>query len=97
MKKVFFSALACVAFAGSAFASNEVVENNMEIEDSVTSTDKVEFAKTCLVNIYNSRGEFLDTVAVTNVPDNVSCSSQSVSDSAIYHYRQDHYVLLPSH
>ena len=28
MKKLFFSALACVAFAGSAFASNEVVLND---------------------------------------------------------------------
>ena len=26
MKKILFSALACVAFAGSAFASNEIVE-----------------------------------------------------------------------
>lgn len=28
MKKLFFSAIACIAFAGSAFASNEVVSEN---------------------------------------------------------------------
>ena len=28
MKKILFSALACVAFAGSSFASSEVVESN---------------------------------------------------------------------
>lgn len=32
MKKLLFSALACVAFAGSAFASNEIVnEENMSL------------------------------------------------------------------
>lgn len=32
MKKLVFSALACVAFAGSAFASNEVVVEKQELK-----------------------------------------------------------------
>lgn len=35
MKKFLFSALACVAFAGSSFASNEVLEN---VESSTKTT-----------------------------------------------------------
>lgn len=32
MKKLFFSVMACIAFAGSAFASNEVIiENDVTI------------------------------------------------------------------
>lgn len=39
MKKFLFSALACVAFAGSGFASNEVVSEITEIEMVTTSAD----------------------------------------------------------
>ncbi|GEM52725.1 hypothetical protein EB1_25150 [Empedobacter brevis NBRC 14943 = ATCC 43319] len=35
MKKLFFSALACVVFAGSAFASNEVVSENSQISENL--------------------------------------------------------------
>jgi hypothetical protein len=62
MKKLMFSALACVAFAFSGFASNEVVKeekvldgnNSIETEITVSNTkeDKVEFAKTCYYDIY---------------------------------------------
>lgn|SRR5690606_16387368 len=103
MKKMLFSAIAMVAFAGSAFASNEVISTEInttiEFENKVVEntrvSEKVEFAKTCYINIFNSRGVLLDTVAVTDVPDNVACSSKSVSDAAIYHYTHNHYVILP--
>lgn len=39
MKKFLFSALACVAFAGSGFASNEVVPEIAEIETVTTSVE----------------------------------------------------------
>ena len=60
MKKVFFSALACVAFAGSAFASNEVVNDSMsqEVSDAtssncdLTTVEKTKDGRTRIVN-YN--------------------------------------------
>ncbi len=69
MKKLLFSALACVAFAGSSFAANEiVVENQHEIEvkegfliknnytfESVNSTNNC-FVR---VDVYDSRGRFV--------------------------------------
>jgi len=48
MRKLVFSALACVAFAGSGFASNEVVKNeitsdeNFQIENSTEIINSVE-------------------------------------------------------
>jgi len=63
MKKMLFSAIAMVAFAGSAFASNEVVVEN----ESVRTTTKIEinekkkFFAECIVEIwgYNSEGEWI--------------------------------------
>jgi|SRR5690606_5823181 len=48
MKKFLFSALACIAFAGSSFASNEIVKNEInldeksQIENSAKITNLVE-------------------------------------------------------
>ena len=39
MRKFLFSALACVAFAGSGFASNEVVSENAETKTVTTSVE----------------------------------------------------------
>jgi len=48
MKKLVFSALACVAFAGSSFASNEIVKDESK-NQSVEINDKVEDGCTILV------------------------------------------------
>jgi len=39
MKKLFFSAMACIAFAGSAFASNEVVSENQLSVSEISEND----------------------------------------------------------
>lgn len=45
MKKLLFSAMACISFAGSAFASNEVI-----IENDVTiMTEQLDSKKPCLI------------------------------------------------
>lgn len=41
MKKLLFSAMACIAFAGSAFASNEVVNENHHLENEISENDSV--------------------------------------------------------
>jgi|SRR5690606_7162801 len=52
MKKLFFSAVACIAFAGSAFASNEVVNEN-EVNSSIE-----EFNTNCSLTVtYYSNGK----------------------------------------
>src|SRR5690606_10758145 len=97
MKKMLFSALAIVAFVGSSFASNEVVEKvtdrqepakNVEllVNDAVSEPEKVEFAKTCIMNIKNKDGKVVGTVYVTDVPNNISCNSQAVKDVAVAIY-----------
>ncbi|RRJ91641.1 hypothetical protein EG240_05425 [Paenimyroides tangerinum] len=47
MKKLMFSALACVAFAFSGFASNEVVNENLEIKngENTTTIEKYVFSE----------------------------------------------------
>ena len=47
MKKLMFSTLACVAFAFSGFASNEVVIENQEIkiEENSTTLEKYVFSE----------------------------------------------------
>lgn len=101
MKKLLFSAIAMVAFAGSAFASNEVVVEKFSVEtesalvENTEVTENVEFVHNCYIALYNSRGVYLDTVVVTNVPDNVPCSSQSVHQSAVYYYVNNQYILAP--
>lgn len=56
MKKLVFSALACVAFAGSAFASNEV-SRDIYVNDDINTNDLKErwgihHRYTCNVTIY---------------------------------------------
>jgi len=57
MKKMFLSALACVAFAGSTFASNEIVNENMYLNDEVDTNvlkenSGIHYKYTCNVSIY---------------------------------------------
>ncbi len=51
MRKMFLSALACVAFAGNGFASNEVVLENLPteaiVEDDAVCTNWVTYQTTC--------------------------------------------------
>ena len=52
MRKVFLSALACVAFAGSSFASNEVVkDDNCMAITKETTNEQVEFNKPCKIEV----------------------------------------------
>lgn len=59
MKKLFFSAMACIAFAGSAFASNEVFLDNKVINN--INEDSVIFFDNCNVKISyrNSKGQLI--------------------------------------
>lgn len=57
MRKLLLSALACVAFAGSAFASNEVIDENTYLnQESDTDESKddsgIQYKYTCNVSIY---------------------------------------------
>jgi len=60
MKKVLFSALACVAFATTAFAANEVVEK-----------ETLESSPPCVVSIvvYSPDGELLELIGDTTFPE----------------------------
>lgn len=58
MRKLLFSALACVAFAGSSFASNEVVNiNKSSSEDDVTSLGICRV----WIDLYDQNGNYLGT------------------------------------
>ena len=64
MRKLFFSALACVAFAGSGFASNEVVENiileeplNIETGSANSFDEPVYRTFNCTVNVVVDDGK----------------------------------------
>lgn len=103
MRRFVLSAIACVAFAGSSFASNEVTNevteiNNAELaaEENVSELEKVEFAKTCVMSIKDKNGNILGTVYVTDVPDNVSCNSQAVKDVAVGVYLSNSRIIVPS-
>lgn len=70
MKKFLFSALTCVAFATTGFASNEIVKNKITLEENsqieknnFEITQKEEFAP-CQVEfwIYGADGTFIDYV-----------------------------------
>lgn len=70
MRKLVFSALACVAFAGSGFASNKVVVEKQDFESAVE-----EFAP-CRVffAVYDGSGDVLDYVYhETNTPTLGGC------------------------
>lgn len=52
MKKFLFSALACVAFAGSSFASNEVINDTKYVSTTVEKADdKPDFNKSCKIAV----------------------------------------------
>ena len=68
MKKIVFSAIASIAFMGSAFASNEIInlpeitEGNISLNEIIVVNDKVHNnteKDPCIINIYttNSKGE----------------------------------------
>lgn len=51
MKKLFFLAMVCIAFASSAVASNElIVETQLLKVETKDSSDKVEFESECRAN-----------------------------------------------
>jgi|SRR5690606_8837312 len=59
MKKLLFSAMACIAFAGSAFASNEEALDSQVINN--INEDSVIFFDNCNIKISyrNSKGELI--------------------------------------
>lgn len=63
MKKLLFSAMACIAFSGSAFASNEVVKEAQLLEvETKDSPDKVEFESECRANFSGTNPEGIPDV-----------------------------------
>lgn len=60
MKKLLLSALACVAFAGSSFASNEVVEK-----------ETLESSPPCVIAIivYSPDGELIELIGDKTFPE----------------------------
>lgn len=97
MKKMFLSALACVAFAGSAFASNEVIESidctNVEFLLDLEKTDIIENSmKKCVVEV-NTRdnwGNITTIVYSTWYPNNAggdfSCYNYAVGIQRQYDF-----------
>ena len=92
IKKILFSALAMVAFAGGAMASGTEVNEKTTYTyiESAESTSKV-----CVVNVYNSKGKLVNKIYIYDVPENVACNSQAVSDRAIQIHRNT-LTLTPS-
>ena len=69
MKKILFSALACVAFAGSSFASSELLLP-FEVNKPCSNT----------VYIWSASGEFIGTrERVTETPKHSDCLSDGVA------------------
>ena len=78
MKKLFFSAMACIAFAGSTFASNEVVKEVKLLEvETKNSPDKVEFEPfNCKVTIsYYEDGILKSQTYYSTVGSQRGCNS----------------------
>ncbi|WLD23146.1 hypothetical protein NU10_10565 [Flavobacterium dauae] len=78
MRKFVLSALACVAFAGSGFASNEVVEKDVLTitEESNSILDNFEFAEyPCQfgITVATPAGEFLDAYIVVGREGGTPC------------------------
>lgn len=67
MRKVFLSALACVAFAGSSFASNEIVNNFTTCEKEVTE-----------VNLKHEINSAIDSIEAVNSDETRPCSWKAV-------------------
>lgn len=69
---MFLSALACVAFAGSAFASSEVVENS---NSTITNSNNYDFDKVCVLRVkVKSNGVYYYYTVFVTIPDNKNCS-----------------------
>lgn len=62
MKKLFFLAMVCIAFAGSALASNEVIVMESEIIKT-SSKNSVIYFDNCTVKVsyWNSEGQLVHT------------------------------------
>ena len=81
MRKFAFSALACVAFAGSSFASNEIVENSIFLDNEFSIENKNselldEDFKPCQVEfwIYDADGGVVDYIhRITDTPTKGDC------------------------
>ncbi len=83
MKNLFLS-LVFILIGSFAFSNN--IDNNLELRVEKTSKVKTEvdiLLHNCQYGVYNSRGERIGTVIVTDVPDNVSCSSSSAKAKAL--------------
>ncbi len=71
-----------------AFANTNEVKTNTNEEVTVlvdfTEVNKIDelVSHTCYYGVYNSRGERIGSVIMTDVPDNVSCGSSSALANA---------------
>lgn len=73
MRKLLLSALACAAFTGSAFASNEVV---VEKPNSINSSSNAfDFDKVCKLRVtVKSDGVYYYYIVYVTIPDDKNCS-----------------------
>lgn len=56
MKRFIFSALACIAFATTAFASNEIANSVITIDDDEFAPCEI------FISVYSHEGEIVDTI-----------------------------------
>lgn len=81
MKKLLFSAMACIAFAGSAFASNEVVDSTINQDEYLRTIEKLNNSSDdqtiyCTVIIdYRINGRSYSYTAHSMVENGQGCSS----------------------
>jgi len=85
MKKFLFSALACVAFAGSSFATNSAdltVTNTNEIyvvsQTNFIKNDKSFFICSLIFNVYNRDGELVHQMAASPNVNGSGCLGEAI-------------------
>lgn len=69
-----------------SFAFANKVEDKLDLRVEKTSEVKIKddvLLHNCQYGVYNSRGERVGTVIVTDVPDNVSCGSAIAKANAL--------------
>jgi sporulation protein YlmC with PRC-barrel domain len=88
MKNLFFS-LAFMLIGSFAFANTNEVKTNPNEEVKIivefTEVNKIDdlVSHTCYYGVYNSRGERIGSVVMTDVPNNVSCGSSLALANAV--------------
>lgn len=83
MKNIF---LGLFMLAGTAMFANTSVETSEVTKEAKVETlksfESATFLKTCQYGVYNTRGERIGTVIMSDVPDNVACGSPATLKQA---------------